>query len=86
MMEPPTTADLIKACDIRDDQVNAAVTAVMGDPRIGRFAIADGLYLDLTRIIRRTGPATTMRDPTATEGLKRGVLRKAILLARPVRA
>ena len=48
--------------------------------------MASNLYLDLTRIVRMTRVAATMRDPDASEGLKRGVLRKAILLARPVKA
>ena len=85
MGELPTIADLIKAGVVTSEHVDMAVVAVVANSRIGRFAIGKGLYLDLTRIIRRTSVAETMRDPNATEGLKRGVLRKAILQARPAK-
>ena len=86
MPEQPTIADLIKVGAVTSEAVDAAVATILADPRAGRFEIADNQHLDLTRIIRRNSVARTMKDPDASEGLKRGVLRKAILLAQPVKA
>ena len=85
MTDTSTTADLIKTGVVANSAVDAAVDAVLADPRTGRFAIADGLYLDLVGVVRRSRPARkTLGDPDASDGLKRGTLRKTILLARPV--
>lgn len=83
--EPPTTADLVKAGLVTGERVDIAVSAIMSDPRAGRFVIADGLYLDLAVVVRRSKHTRLLlKYPDATEGLKRGVFRKAILMARPV--
>ena len=87
MLLAPTTDDLIKARIATDERVDEAVAALMANPRTGRFAIADGFHLDLTVVVRRSKHARMLlNDPDATEGLRRGTFRKAILLARPVKA
>ena len=85
--DDPTTAQLIKVGVVTDDQVDAAVAAILANSRTGRFALADGLYLDLAVVVRRSKQGRwVLNDPDATEGLKRGTFRKMILLAQPVRA
>ena len=83
----PTTGALIKAGIVTNERVDAAVAAILADLRTGRFAIAEGLHVDLAAIVRRSRHARVLlKDPDATEGLKRGTFRKAILLAHPVKA
>ena len=83
----PTTADLIKAGIVTGDQVDAAVAAILANSRTGRFALAEGLYLDLAVVVRGSKQARwVLNDATATEGLRRGTFRKMILMARPAKA
>lgn len=82
----PKTVDLITAGVVTDERVDAAVAAVMADPCTGRFAVADGLHLDLAAVVRHSRRARmVLRDLDATEGLRRGLLRRAILDMRPAK-
>ena len=80
----PTVSELRKAAEISDDEINAAVDAVLADLATETYPLAKGWTLDLIEMLR-----TNMRAAEAptTDKLawKRNIVRAAILLAHPVK-
>lgn len=79
-----TTEKLLQQGALTDDEVRAAVDAWFTSPSITRFAVGSTYELSVGSALRRNGfLAKTMRDPEASEGLKKAALRKALLQGRP---
>ena len=82
-----TIGELYKAKIILADDLDAAVEAYMADPKTSQFTFAGGYSLDLMVAVRAQASARKLlKDPEAGPGLKRSAVRRAILLARPLRA
>jgi hypothetical protein len=82
-----TVSDLFKSKEVTDAQVNAAVDAVLADPKTGPFELATGWVVDLAAAVKADRHATaTLKEPTARPGSKRAAVKSAILLAHPVKA
>ncbi|KNY24549.1 hypothetical protein [Methylobacterium sp. ARG-1] len=82
--EPPTVSELRKAAEITDQEIDAAVDAVLADLATEAYPLAKGWNLDLVGTLRtntRAAEALTTDKP----GWKRNMVRTAILLAHPVK-
>lgn len=85
MANDPTIGELLEAKAISQG-VLAAVDAYMADPATGAFEMGDGLTLDLAAVVAACPQARfVLDDPNANMMRKRGVVRRAILLARPLK-
>ena len=83
-MADPTTGDLFKAKTVTDDEVNAAVDVFMRDATVSLFRFASGHTLDPAAAVKDHEPARkAVADPDRPEKFRRGMVRTAILLARP---
>ena len=82
--EPPTGSELRKAAEITDQEIDAAVDAVLADLATEAYPLAKGWTLDLVETLRtntRAAEALTTDKPA----WKRNMGRTAILLAHPVK-
>ncbi|MGN8095996.1 hypothetical protein [Methylobacterium sp. 22177] len=82
--EPPTVSELRKAAEVTDQEVAAAVDAVLADLATDAYSLAKGWTLDLVETLRtntRAAEALTTDKPA----WKRNIVRTAILLAHPVK-
>jgi hypothetical protein len=82
--EPATVSELRKGAEISDDEINAAVDAVLADLATDAYPLAKGWTLDLVETLRtntRAAEALTTDKPA----WKRNMVRTAILLAHPVK-
>ena len=87
MADQKTTADLRKAAEITDDEINAAVDAGLAKPETGSYPIGGGHMLDLAAAVAAHEPsAKALADPETKPGWRRTMARTAILLARPEKA
>ena len=87
MAETPTIGELYKVKAILGADLDAAVDAFMADPKTSQFMFAGGYSLDLMVAVRAQAAARKlMKDPESSLALKRSVVRRAILLARPSKA
>lgn len=82
-----TISDLVKAKAITSEQVEAATEALLADRHAGTFPIAEGYVLDLGAALKAHQPsADALATPGMPQGLRRTMVRTAILLARPEKA
>ena len=82
--DPATVSELRKAGEVSDQEVDAAVDAVLADLATEAFPLAKGWTLDLVETLRtntRAAEALTTDKPA----WKRNMVRTAILLAHPVK-
>ncbi|AYO83638.1 hypothetical protein [Methylobacterium brachiatum] len=84
MASNPTVSDLFKSKDVTDDEVNAAVDAVLADLATESYPLAKGWTLDLVETIR-TNERAAEALKTDKPAWKRNMVRTAILLAHPVK-
>ncbi|MBB2964576.1 hypothetical protein [Methylobacterium sp. R2-1] len=83
MPEAPTVGELFKAKAATGEQVNATVDACLAQYETSAHPIADGYSLDLGDAVAAHRWATQVMGLfDATQSLKRGAVRTAILLAR----
>ena len=83
-MADPTTGDLFKAKTVTDDEVNAAVDVFMRDATVSLFRFNSGHTLDPAAAVKAHDPAAcAFTNPDRSEKFRRGMVRTAILLARP---
>jgi hypothetical protein len=84
MATPPTVADLFNSKEVTEEEINAAVDAVLTDLASEAYLLTKGWKLDLVGAIAAHKAA---RDALLTdrEAYKRNMIRTAILLARPVK-
>ncbi|MCJ2112987.1 hypothetical protein MKK64_17540 [Methylobacterium sp. E-025] len=83
-MADPMTGDLIKAKTIASDEVNTAVDVFMRDPTVSLFRFASGHTVDPSAAVKDHEPSRkAVAEPGAFETFRRGMVRTAILLARP---
>jgi hypothetical protein len=84
MATNPTVSELRKAAEISDQEIDAAVDAVLEDLASEAYPLADGWTLDLVGAIAGNKAA---RDALLTDkaAWKRNMVRTAILLAHPVK-
>ncbi|MCB4804264.1 hypothetical protein QO001_004220 [Methylobacterium brachiatum] len=81
----PNVPDLFKSKDAIDEEVNAAVDAVLANVSHAPRALADGCVHDLKAAIQASTFATLiLADVHATRRQKQHAARTAILLAHPV--
>lgn len=83
MASNPTVSDLRKVSEVTDDEITAAVDAVLAGLASEAYPLAKGWTLDLAELVRRNAVvAGALKSDKAT--WKRNMLRTAILLAHPV--
>jgi hypothetical protein len=86
MATNPTVSELFKAKVVTDDDVNAAVEAVLSDLATESYPLTDGYALDLKAVVQASTFATlVLKDVHATSRQKQHAVRAAILLAHPVK-
>lgn len=82
--ERPTVTELRKAAEVTDQDIDAAVDAVLADLATEAKPLAKGWTLDLVETLRinaRAAEALTTDKPA----WKRNMVRTTILLAHPVK-
>ena len=86
MASNPTVSDLCKANAITDEDVDAAVDALLANATSGPRPLAAGYALDLKAVIQASTFATLIiSDVHATLQQKQDAARTAILQAHPVK-
>lgn len=86
MATNPTVSELFKAKAVTDDEVNAAVNAVIADLSTEAYPLTAGYALDLKAAVQAsTFALLVLKDDHATQRQKQHVVRTAILLAHPVK-
>ena len=86
MASDPTVSDLHKAAEVTDQEIDAAVDAVLTDLATEAYPLTDGYALDLQAAVQaRTVATLILKDGHATERQKQHAVRTAILLARPTK-
>ncbi|CAO4167862.1 hypothetical protein [Methylorubrum aminovorans] len=79
----PIVGEFFKAKVVTDEQVNAAVEAVLAGKLDDRSELAEGYVLDLAAAVKASAFATSvLRDKTSMPGARPNAARTAILLAR----
>ncbi len=82
--DPATVSELRKAGEVSDQEVDAAVDAVLADLATEAFPLAKGWTLDLVETLRTTTRAAEALT-TDKPAWKRNIVRTAILLANPIK-
>ncbi|MBP2495361.1 hypothetical protein ABID82_002306 [Methylobacterium sp. PvP062] len=82
--EPPTVSELRKSAEITDQEIDAAVDAVLADLSTEAYPLAKGWTLDLVETLR-TNTRAVEALTTDKPAWKRNMVRTAILLAHPVK-
>jgi N-acetylglutamate synthase/N-acetylornithine aminotransferase len=85
MASNPTVSELRKTSDVTDDEITAAVDAVLADLATEAYPLAKGWTLDLAAAVANH-KASQDALLTDREAYKRNMVRTAILLAHPVKA
>ena len=84
MAANPTISELRKAADVSDQEIDAAVDAVLADLWTDVFSLTDGWTIDLVEAMR-INKAATEALKTDKPAWKQNMARTAILLAHPVK-
>jgi hypothetical protein len=84
MATTPTVSELFKSKDVTEEEINAAVDAVLADLTNQAYPLAKGWILDLVGAVA-THKAAQDALLTDREAYKRNMVRTAILLAHPVK-
>lgn len=84
-MADQTVGELFKAKAILEADVEAATQAYLADPTTGAHPLGDGFRLDLAAAVGDYKRAPELQDLSLNPGQRRGIVRTAILLARPVK-
>ncbi|MCJ2092275.1 hypothetical protein MKK67_07170 [Methylobacterium sp. J-072] len=82
--ETPSVSDLRRISDVSDDEITAAVDAVLADLATEAYPLAKGWTLDLVAAIA-SHKASQDALLTDRDAYKRNMVRTAILLAHPVK-
>jgi len=83
--EPATVSELREAAEVSDQEIDAAVDAVLADLATEAFPLTEGYALNLTAAVQSSTFATlVLKDGHATPRQKQHAVRTAILLAHPV--
>jgi hypothetical protein len=86
-MPRPMTLELLETLRIVDDDVTEVVNAYMADPERGPVVIGEGYRIDpAPAVAGHPFASTLMRQPWASDELRRAAVRAAILMAEPERA
>jgi hypothetical protein len=80
----PTVSELRKAAEISDQEIDAAVDAVLADLATEAYPPAKGWTLDLVETLR-TNERAAEALKTDKAAWKRNMVRTAILLAHPAK-
>ncbi len=78
MADQKTTGDLRKAAEIADDEINAAVDALLAKPKTGSYPIGGGYLLDLgvaeeAYLFSRGAPHAGSRAPAKAAHTEHGM-------------
>jgi hypothetical protein len=84
MAANPTVSELRKAAEVIDQEIDAAVDAVLVDLATEAYPLAKRWTLDLVEMIR-TNERAAEALKTDKPAWKRNMVRTAILLAHPVK-
>jgi hypothetical protein len=84
MASNPTVSDLRKVSEVTDDQITAAVGAMLAGRKATKYLLAKGWKLDLVEMIRANQQLAWALKSDQTQW-KRGMVRRAILHAHPVK-
>ncbi|MGU3668478.1 hypothetical protein ACLBX9_30215 [Methylobacterium sp. A49B] len=82
--EPATVSELRKSAEISDQEIDAAVDAVLADLAAEAYPLAKGWTLDLVEMLRTNERAADALK-TDKAAWKRNMVRTAVLLAHPVK-
>jgi len=84
--EPATVSELRKAAEVTDQEIDAAVDAVLADLATEAYPLTAGYALDLNAAVRASTFATlVLKDGHANLRQKQHAVRTAILLSHPVK-
>ncbi|GJE42741.1 hypothetical protein AEGHOMDF_1914 [Methylobacterium soli] len=84
MVKLPTIGELLQNGDISEDDLQAAISTCVSDPKLTHVVVGKAYRVTLGGTLKTSSfSGRTVRDPEASEGLKRAAVRKALLLARP---
>ena len=84
MATNPTVSELRKAAEVSDQEIDAAVDAVLADLAAPAYPLATGWTLDLVEMLR-TNEFAAEALKTDAAAWKRNMVETAILLAHPVK-
>jgi len=82
--EPAPASELRKVAEVTEQEVDAAVDAVLADLATDAYPLAKGWTLDLVEMLR-TNERAAEALKTDKAAYKRNMVRTAILLAQPVK-
>jgi hypothetical protein len=82
MPDAPTTGALLRAGRLFDDDVHAAVSAHLADPKPGPRLIAKGVTVDVAAAVAASEWAARILEEDMSEAVRRMAVRTAILLVR----
>ncbi|QGY02342.1 hypothetical protein MMSR116_10990 [Methylobacterium mesophilicum SR1.6/6] len=84
MATNPSVSELRKAAEISDQEIDAAIDAVLADLAANAYPLAKGWTLDLVEMLQ-TDERAADAPKTDKAAWKRDMGRTAILLAHPVK-
>jgi hypothetical protein len=84
MPSNPVVSELRKAAEVSDEEIDAAVDAVLADLAAEAYPLAKGWTLDLAETLRTNSRAAEALK-TDKPAWRRNMVRTAILLAHPVK-
>ncbi|KAB1072877.1 hypothetical protein [Methylobacterium soli] len=83
MTNPATIETLLQQGALTEEEVQSAVNAWLAMPSATRIPVGSHEVVVGTLLRQNGFLAKTMRDPDASEGLKKAALRKVLLRGRP---
>jgi len=83
--EIPSVADLRRKSEVSDDEIEAATAAYLADASAKPFAFKSGHTIDVAKAIEMHPQAKKLlADKATTPGLRRTMVRTAVILGFPV--
>ncbi len=83
--EIPSVADLRRKSEVSDDEIEAATAAYLADDSAKPFAFKSGHTIDVAKAIEMHPQAKALlADKAITPGLRRTMVRTAVILGFPV--
>ncbi|ACL60484.1 hypothetical protein [Methylobacterium nodulans] len=84
MADHSTIRELLQCQLVTSEQIDAAVTAYLANPKVGLYTIADSIIVDVAATVKQFGwDKWVLEDYTISARARRMAVRTAILLARP---
>ena len=83
--EIPSVADLRRKSEVSDEEIEAATAAYLKDENTGPFAFKSGHTIDVAKAVEMHPQATKLlADEATTPGLRRTMVKTAVIMGFPV--